>query len=30
MKQQDLSEKIVTLEKDIELLHIKLEDTTNQ
>ena len=30
MKQQDFSEKIDTLEKDIDLLQIKLEDTTNQ
>ena len=28
MKQQDLSEKIANLEKDIKLLHVKLEDTT--
>ncbi len=30
MKQQDLSEKTKTLEKDIELLQAKLEDITNQ
>ena len=28
MKQQDLSDKIVNLEKDIEILQLKLEDTT--
>lgn len=30
MKQQDLSEKILNLEKDIKLLHDKLDDTTGQ
>lgn len=30
MKQQDLSEKINNLQKDIELLQMKLEDTANQ
>ena len=30
MKQQDLSEKTKSLEKDIELLQLKLEDTANQ
>lgn len=30
MKQQDLSEKIYNLEKDIEILQLKLEDTATQ
>ena len=30
MKQQDLSEKISILEKDIKLLYDKLDDTTGQ
>ena len=30
MKQQDLSDKMANLEKDIEILQLKLEDTTTQ
>jgi hypothetical protein len=30
MKQQDLSDKIVNLNKDIEILQLKLEDTSTQ